>query len=449
MTKKICFQNLCLFDGIHNNLQNDRIILVRDNQIVAVEDQATRDRYHDYSTYDLHGQTMIPGLIDAHIHLTVPLATSLNARLILQMGRQVAMNFQSCLKYGVTTIRDLGAFSKKMQRWIKKIGTGNVPGPRTVTALSFLSSRGGIPEMAPTLNPIESIVAGGQFVERLETPEEVRKAANRNIDNGAQWLKTQYSEESFLFHGRLQNWGNDCFQTLMDVSKTRGVPVAMHHTEATAFKKGVELGVTSLEHCSFQELAREDVDRMVQKGVSIVPTIKAPADFLNIESVLEWLNGAGKTDFMPEPYRQTITSAELMLSKPYPPKDYQKNFYTDIEMFRRGYPNMLKNVEKIKKSGGKVGVGTDSCGTGLGFVGQYWKELWHLTQAGFSNFEALRAATAVNAEIIGLGDKVGTIEPGKFADFIVLKGNPLDDLRAVQNVRMVFIGGEKKWDAPA
>ena len=219
--------------------------------------------------------------------------------------------------------------------------------------------------------------------------------------------------------------------------------MAMHHTEKAGFLKGLMLGVNSLEHCAMTELDQEDVDRFVAKDISLVPTLKALGDYVYLDDVKDWLSAEGRGDFLSEPYRQTISGIELLSVNPYPPSDYAKKFYADGDMLRRGYPVTLKNVEKIMKAGGRVGVGTDSCGTGLSFSGQYWKELWHLTQAGFSNFAALEAATRVNAEIIGLGRELGSIEPGKLADLTIVEGDPLMDIEAVKNVRAVYKGGVK------
>lgn len=94
-------------------------------------------------------------------------------------------------------------------------------------------------------------------------------------------------------------------------------------------------------------------------------------------------------------------------------------------------------MEKIKRAGGAIGVGTDCCGTGLSFFGSYWKELKWLTAAGFTSAGALKAATAVNAEIIGMADLIGTIAPKKYSDFTIVDGDSLRDILAVKNIDMV------------
>jgi imidazolonepropionase-like amidohydrolase len=249
-----------------------------------------------------------------------------------------------------------------------------------------------------------------------------------------------------LFHGKLSNLSDECFRALRETADKRGVGLAMHHTEIEGFKKGIQIGADTLEHCATGLLTDKDVDSFIEKNMAIVPTLKVLGDAFEIENMLSWLNTHGKKDFMPEPLRQSIHEVEKLLIKPYPPTDYKKKFYPDIKFFEEGYPLGLKNVENIKNSGGRIGVGTDTCGTGLSFFGFYYKELEHLTNAGFSNIEALKSATSVNADIIGMSDQVGSIETGKYADFTIVKGDPTTEISAVRNIEYVVKGGVTVFD---
>ena len=441
-SKKI-FLNFRLFDGIKDGLQENKIIRVDKERIEKIEESSALKRYREYEIIDLNGQTLLPGFIDAHIHITVPFIFKTNRDALFQMNRQLELNFSNCIKYGVTTVRDVGAFPGKINKWREKINRRKAVGPRILSTTSFITSKGGVPEMAPTLNFFEAFIAGGQFVERISSPEEAVKVGNRLIDQGADWLKTQYSEESFLFHGQLNKLSDETFMALRKVSRERGVKMAMHHTETAGFNKGIQIGVDTLEHCATNPLTHAEVDRFVSGNMAIVPTLKVFGDNLEIKEMLNWLGNNGKADFMPEPLRQSIREVKKLLRKPYPPPDYMDKFYPDISFFKKAYPVAIQNVEKIRVAGGKIGVGTDTCGTGLSFFGFYWKELKHLTQAGFSNYEALKAATSVNAEIIGMEKDVGSISSGKYADFILLSGNPLENIEEVKNVSAVIKGGER------
>ncbi len=441
-TGRRLFHNIRLFDSVSDLLQEDKIIITAGDRIEAIESIEAIDRYQDCKQIDLGGKTLLPGFIDAHLHITVPFIMEATPKGFFQLNRQLALNFANCIKYGVTTVRDVGAFPKKILRWRDRIESGKATGPRIMSSLSFITSHSGVPEMVPHLNPVESFITGGQFAERVETPEEVKTVANRLVDSGASWLKTQYSEQSFLFHGAIPYLSDACFEALVETGRRRNIKIAMHQTERAGFLKGIKVGVDSLEHCPTEELEEEDIDRFVTQNMAIIPTIKVVGDYFEVEEILGWLETDGASDFLSEPLRQTVEGVTVLLKEPYPPPDYKTKFYHDVEYFRRGFPVVLRNVEKIKKAGGTIGVGTDCCGTGLSFFGSYWKELNYLTQAGFTNAEALKAATAVNAKIIGMADDVGTIEPGKYADFTIIDGNPINNIETTKHVATVIKGGE-------
>ena len=435
------YHNMKIFDGIAETLQDRNIIITHKDRIEHISDTSEMNQYKDCENIDLKGRILLPGFIDAHIHVTVPFMMKVTPKGLFQMNKQVAKNIENCVKYGVTTIRDMASFPKKIIKWRKRIESGQVAGPRILTALSFITSPKGIPEMAPTLKPIEALITGGQFVERLTTPEEIITVANRLVDSGADLLKTQYEENSFLFHGKLPNLSDDCLEALVRVGKKRDVNVAMHHFERNGFLKGINVGVNTLEHCATDELKDEDIERFVGQKMAIIPTVKALGDYLEIDEILDFLRTKGSEDLLSEPLRQSIEGIEMFSKKPYPPKDYENQFYPDVEFFKRTHPIVLRNVERIMKMGGTIGVGTDCCGTGMSFFGHYWKELKWLTSAGFTNADALKAATAVNAAIIGMADSIGTIEPSKYADFTIIEGDPLENVENVKNVKMVVKGG--------
>jgi imidazolonepropionase-like amidohydrolase len=121
-------------------------------------------------------------------------------------------------------------------------------------------------------------------------------------------------------------------------------------------------------------------------------------------------------------------------------KEDKRSLLVDPLYFKEMFPNVIKNLKKLNSMGARVGIGTDS-GTFRGLFGRYNEELRHMTSAGISNFDTLRMATAVNAGIIDMQDKIGTIEKGKCADLIAVEGNPLNDIEVMDSVAMVMKGG--------
>jgi imidazolonepropionase-like amidohydrolase len=434
------YHHFHLFDGISTSLQEGKVLFVEGDKIVRIEEASAAGDDPDYEAVDLNGWTLLPGLLDLHVHITVPLMSDFsNRQALFSIEQQRALNFRTCLKYGITTIRDMGAFPASIQRWKRRIDSGRAIGPRIYTANAFITSKDGPPERAPRLPLPLTWMFGGQLAERVSTPEQVRHVALTNLKQGAHFLKTQYEEESMFFQGRLVTLSDACFAALKRVAEEAGVKVAMHHTENAGFKKGLQFAFDSLEHCSLEVLEQADIEHFVAQGMAIVPTLRVNHSCFEVEEMLQWLGAEGKEDYAPEPLAQIIASLQASTRKPYPP-DHQQ-VYLDTDKSRRGFETTRSNVERIKQAGGTIGVGTDCYGSSLNLPGFYWKELLLLTQAGLSPVEVLRAATLVNARILGVDREVGRIAPGHYADFVLIEGNPLEDITQVRNIRLVIKGG--------
>jgi imidazolonepropionase-like amidohydrolase len=440
--RKKAFYNFLLFDGIENGLQKDKVILIEEDRITAVETGWNPENYSEYEPVDLEGLTLIPGLIDNHVHITVPFVRDPTFAAVRSTSAQIEKNLLSCILSGVTTIRDVGAFPKKIQSFRSKVDGWELPGPRILCTNSFISTPTGPPEGVPHLNPAVEFFMGGQFVERVTTPVEVRKVANEMCDLGADWLKVGYQSLSAYCRPKPTVPSDEYLKALLDVGEKRGKKVCMHQPFLEDFVKGVEMGIHTLEHCPNDELIpREEIESFMKKGMAILPTMMAFGDALEMNEFLVWIKENGHKYLEEEPLRQVISSVEVDTRDPYPPEDYLEKGYYDYEMMVPMFPTMIKNVSRLREMGATVGVGTDLGGTMTGLFGFYHKELTHLSNAGFSNFEILKNATATNAQIIDMADDIGTIEAGKYADVVAVDGNPLADISVIKDVKMVMKGG--------
>ena len=130
-----------------------------------------------------------------------------------------------------------------------------------------------------------------------------------------------------------------------------------------------------------------------------------------------------------------------MKSKKEMSQNERKSLLFDRQYIVDMYPNMVKNLQRLHRMGATIGAGTDLGGAHTGIFGRYTDEIRRYVAAGISNFDALRMATSINAKILGMGDEIGLIKNGAYADLIAIDGNPLADIRALDAVRMVMKGG--------
>lgn len=141
------------------------------------------------------------------------------------------------------------------------------------------------------------------------------------------------------------------------------------------------------------------------------------------------------------PYKYTSGLLDVFIDDRVTEEEYTTEYYIDYRLCQKQYPQALNNIARLHRAGATIGFGTDSGGTEFGFFGLAYKELQHLVKAEMSNFEALQAATSINANILGLQNDLGTIEAGKLADLVLVQGNPLDNVGEVKNVKMVWKEG--------
>ncbi len=331
---------------------------------------------------DASGKTVMPGLIDAHTHLTVyqdpALLTAGGEGRAIMRGASLA---RQALRAGITTMRDMGGYRFTDIDLRNAIAVGQVPGPRLLCSGKVISTTGG----------------HIYYVSReADGPDEVRKAAREQLKAGADLIKVMCSggvervDESI-----------DAVQLNMDeisaavrVAQDNGTVVAAHAHPKRAMKEALLAGVTSIEHGSL--LDEEVAEIMLKKKAFIVPTFSVYAAIANLG-----LPGLS-------------------------------------ERAKFVYEAKKKSFKIVLKRGVRWGVGTDS--GAFSPMSSIVDELVITHSLGVSAAEALSRVTAVNAELVGLKD-TGTLEVGKRADIIVVDGNPLKDLESLRRIAMTIANG--------
>jgi imidazolonepropionase-like amidohydrolase len=351
-------------------------------------------------TIDLSNSTVLPGLIDCHTHLTYTPYMAGPAGLHISYPRQAligAHNARVTLEAGFTTVRNVGANGYSDIALRDSIKAGEVIGPRILASGPALSITGGHGDenfLAPQFNFSSDGVADGV--------DGVTAKARENIKYGADVIKFM-ATGGVLSEGdnpALAQYSPEEMKAIVDTAHGLGRKVAAHAHGALGIKYAVLAGVDSIEHGSYMN--EEDIQLMKQHGTYLVPTLYL-GDWL-----MDNLSTIGLTPNM-------IEKAKIVL------------------------PIARQNIAIAFKSGVKVAFGTDAAVYPHGLNA---REFAVMVKLGLSPLQSIQAATVNAADLLGWSDRIGTLEAGKFADIIAMDGDPVADVRVLENVRFVMKGGE-------
>ena len=377
-------------------IDNGRIVAVRDGHL-APEGGAT--------LVDLKGKTVLPGLIDSHVHLSSDRGGE--AGLVAYVREEPQMNSleaqwngMKTLRAGFTTVRNLGdeGATLALREAIKR---GWVQGPRIVDAASSISTTGGHMDGRGSLN--DYLVAHLPDPENLcDSAESCRRVVRRQIDRGADVIKFATTGGVNSGTGLTTRMYEDEAKALVDTAHAYGRKVAVHAHGADGIKLAVRAGADSIEHGTVMD--DEIIKLMKARGTYYVPTLSTVNGYL--ERLAKDPNAYAPDVKRMIDWRIGITGQSL----------------------QRAYP-----------AGVKIAFGTDA---GVSKHGRNADEFELMVKYGMPPVEALKAATVNAADLLGLAHEIGTIEPGKSADLIAVNGDPLQDVTLLKTIDFVMARGE-------
>lgn len=356
---------------------------------------------------DLKEHFVLPGLIDCHTHLTgqsVPVSERIR-RALSETEAHAAIDgvvyAERTLMAGFTTVRNVGSGGSTGLALRDRIASGMVPGPRMLVAGPPVTVTGGhgdftnsiSPALRPDLGP-ERMTADG--------PSEVRKAVRARIREGVDLIKITATGGvlSMTAAGVDQQFFEDELESIVEAANRMGRKVAAHAHGADGIKAALRAGVASIEHGTY--LDDEAIALFNETGAYLVPTIHA-----------------GK-----------YVSEKARIPGYYPPAIEAKASAVG--------PVMQGALGRAYDGGVAIAFGTD---VGVGEHGTNALEFVYMFEAGIPTEDCLISATINAADLCGIADQVGTLEPGKWADVIAVEGNPLADLAVLQDVPFVMKEG--------
>ncbi|MGZ3377624.1 MAG: amidohydrolase family protein [Phenylobacterium sp.] len=400
----ILFTNAAVFDGHGPDLLKGAQVLVADGTIQALSDKAIKPPA-DCQTVDLAGATLMPGLIDAHVHIW---ATDLDVlKLITRRSEYLAAfayrSLAQMLDRGFTTVRDAGGTDVA---YVQALHDGLAPGPRLLPAGRMLTQTGGHGDFRRAGEFACELREGGgaRFTHVVDSPDEVRKAVREELRLGAHQIKIMGSGGVASPSDpvdRLQ-FSDAEIATAVEEAARHGAYVMAHCHPPRAVQRCAELGVRSIEHATL--IDQDAADAVAAAEAFVVPTLAT------IWALLE-------------------DGAKLGL----PPSSQEK-----LQQVSGG---VLQGLQVMRRSNLKVGFGTDLLGSQQDRQGSEFG----LRAQVFSPLEILRQVTSINAQLLQMEDRIGRVAPGFAADLIAVDGDPLDDITCLgqggANLSVILQGG--------
>lgn len=392
--------NCLIFDGVNDDLSPGNVVIEGD-RIVDVAERLG-DVPADARVIDVHGRTLMPGLIDAHIHTYSPErdADKLPITMVAHWARKM---LAGCLNRGFTTVRDTGGADHGLRR---AIDVGWIEGPHLIYCGKALSQTGGHGDFrepgASDWCAHDGFV--GHMTRVVDGVDNVRRAVREELRRGAGFIKIMASGGGLSPTDAIgdSQYSDGEISASVDEAVRYGRYVTAHAHPDEVISRCLELGVRCFEHGTM--ISEQTAARAVELGASVVPTL----------SIGQAIARHGRELGLTEAVMHKVESINA---------------------------RSLGSLELLRRTGVRTGFGTDL----VGGLDHYQGGEFQLRREVWSAAEVLRSATSVNAEVVRRPD-VGKIAEGLIADIIVIQGNPLDDMSIFtgdgRNVQLVIKGGE-------
>ncbi len=394
-----------LIDGVSDAAVTEMTIRVDGSGIKAIESGYTAAGPDD-SVIDLKSHTVMPGLMDMHVHLTSEYSPDSRLNKFITNEADYAIDAvkyaKRTLQAGFTVVRNLGDSFNVTVALREAIEDGDVPGPRIFSSAKSLATTGGHAD--PTNGWADHLMGDpGPRQGVINGPDDARKAVRQRYKDGADWIKITATGGvlSVAKSGQNPQFTDEELRALIDTASDYGLRVAAHAHGTEGMKRAVEAGVASIEHGTFMDA---EVMRLMKKnGTYYVPTILAG----------DWVAEKARIDgFFPDLVRPKAAAIGPVIKS------------TFAAAYKAGVP---------------IVFGTDS---GVSAHGDNAQEFALMVEGGMPPMVAIQSATSVAAKFLRIDETHGTLVAGKQADIVAVPGDPLDDITAMERVSFVMKAGE-------
>jgi imidazolonepropionase-like amidohydrolase len=416
--------NVTIIDGTGGPAQHNRTVVIKGDRIQSI----SAGHEHTPSSakvIDLHGQTIMPLIINTHGHLGLTKGSTQSAA--NQTDENIRHQLLRYQEYGVGAILSMGTDGKRFAEIREESRRGAPPGADVYTAGMGFGAKNGVPPAA----------MGFTEVFRPETPAEARSEVAQQAPKRPDFIKVWVDD----FWGRYPKMSPEIYGAIIDEAHKNGLRVAAHVYHLEDARLLVADGVDVLAH-SIRDADVDDalIAEMKKRNVAYIPTLSLDDFAFAYGDSPKWVEDPFFTAALDPGMLEMITSPEYIAK-------VQSNKVTALE--QAALPQAMRNLKKIYDAGILVAAGTDSGATPIrirGFAEHV--ELALMVQAGLTPIQAITVATLNAAKLLHIEDQYGMLTAAKKANFIVLEKDPSQDIHNTQTIRAVWKDGNKVSDGP-
>jgi imidazolonepropionase-like amidohydrolase len=422
--QSIVLTNATIIDGTGKPAHQNRTVVIRGDRIQEIG----AGREHTPSSakvIDLHGQTIMPLIINTHGHLGLTKGSTQSAA--NQSDDNIRQQLLRYQEYGVGAMLSMGTDGKRFAEIREQSRRGALPGADVYTAGMGFGAQNGVPPAA----------MGFTEVFRPETPAEARREVAQQAPQKPDFIKVWVDD----FWGQYPKMPAEIYAAIIDEAHKNGLRVAAHvyHLEDARLlvADGVDVLARSIRDADVDDAF---IAEMKKHNVAYIPTLSLDDFAFAYGDSPNWVNDPFFTEALDPGLLEMITSPEYKAK-------VQSNKVTAQE--EAALPQAMRNLKKIYDAGILVTLGTDSGATPIRIQGfAEHMELALMVQAGLTPIQAITVATSNAATLLRVADQYGTLAAGKKANFIVLEKDPSHDIHNTQTIRAVWKDGSKVSDGP-
>jgi imidazolonepropionase-like amidohydrolase/ABC-type multidrug transport system permease subunit len=431
-SRTVLFQNVKIFTG-NGRVINKGAVLIKDGKIAEVFDTTPTDtKQFAAEVIDSAGKTLMPGLIDAHVHLGAPGGIYKDTKDYTDQN-ETQRRLAAYLYSGVTAVRSTGDWLDTTLKHRKAVASGAYLGAEVFTCGPLFTAEGGHPtELLNGLPKAAQAIGYQQFVRLPKSPQEARSQVDDLKKAGVDCIKAVLQSGNPLW-GDFNHLDPNIYRAVIEQAARDGLTTATHTGSPEDVKEAVDAGSGSIEHGSIAGLIpRETLAEMKTKGVAYDPTLSVYE-----ESVLDLRSGNPAP--LERPMVLQVGPARLIAAT----RDELRKQKGDVKKFEPLFQQLKQNLLRAYECGVPLIAGSDA-GNMLVIHGptvQHELELW--VKAGIPPAAALQAATYNVAKVLHADNRIGSIQTGRDASFILLDGDPLQDISMTERISTVLFRGER------